>query len=167
MKPFLWESKANLETFQKLSSYIGFSYKFVLNSVKDRNGISRVIEYWFRVFNAKFSWGIQNHFPGKTRQTLELSKNFFHLLEFRVDLFWSLSKDQMECSEWLVIGSMLYNAKFGRRIQNRLSGKAKQTLKLFKNHFPVLEFPIYLKLSKNFFPILGFSINYFFSLPKV
>ena len=38
----------NLGTIQKLSLYIGVSYKFVLKSIKSLNRIFWVIEYWFK-----------------------------------------------------------------------------------------------------------------------
>ena len=38
------------------------------------------------------------------------------------------------------IGSRFYNAKFGRRIQNHFSRRAKQTLILSKIILPILEF---------------------------
>ena len=42
------------------------------------------------------------------------------------------------------IGSMLYNAKFGRRIQNNSSGKARQTFTFSKFFLPLLEFSMNL-----------------------
>ena len=36
-KPFFWESIGNLKTSQKLSSYIGVSYKFILKTIKNLN----------------------------------------------------------------------------------------------------------------------------------
>ena len=43
-KPFFWKSKPNLGYLQNLCSYIGVSYRLVLNSTKDRNGIFSVIQ---------------------------------------------------------------------------------------------------------------------------
>ena len=40
-----------------------------------------------RIYNAKFGQQIQNHFSGKVRQTLKLSKNFPPMLEFPINLF--------------------------------------------------------------------------------
>ena len=47
-KPFFSESETNLTTLQKLSPYIGVSYKFVLKSVKSLNWICWGMEYWFK-----------------------------------------------------------------------------------------------------------------------
>ena len=129
-KPFFWESEANLETLQKLSPYIRVSYKFVLTSVKKLNRIFLMIEIASRLYNAIFGWEIQNRFSGKARQTLKLYKNFFLILGFSINLFWSLSKAWIESSESWNTGWRLYYAKFGWRIQNHFSEKVTQTLKL-------------------------------------
>ena len=56
--------------------------------------------------------------PWKSRKTL-----FYIVLP--KNLFWSLSKAEMEsCGPWN-IGSRLWNAKFGWQIQNYFSGKAR------------------------------------------
>ena len=52
-KPFLWQSKANVETLQKCFSYIGVSYKLVLESVKRRNRIFWDTEYWFKALKCE------------------------------------------------------------------------------------------------------------------
>ena len=52
-KPFFWESEANLETLQKVSPYIGVSYKFVLTFVKILNRILWVIPYWFKTLDCE------------------------------------------------------------------------------------------------------------------
>ena len=49
IKPFFWESEANIETLQNFSHYYWFSYKLVLKSVKSLNRILWAIEYWFKV----------------------------------------------------------------------------------------------------------------------
>ena len=77
-RPFLWESDAKLETFQKHSLYIGVFYKSALNSVKTLNRIFWAKEYWFKaLYNLKFGQRIQNHFSGKARLTLKLFEKFF------------------------------------------------------------------------------------------
>ena len=51
-----WEAVANLITLQKLSPYIGVSYKFVLKSVKSLNRILWVIQYWFKSWECQICW---------------------------------------------------------------------------------------------------------------
>ena len=51
---------------------------------------------------------------------------------------WNLTA-YIESSEWLNIGIWLHNAKFGQRVQNHFSGKAKLTLKFFKKFLCILE----------------------------
>ena len=51
-----WETVANLITLQKLSPYIGVSYKFVLKSVKSLNRILWVIQYWFKSWECPICW---------------------------------------------------------------------------------------------------------------
>ena len=94
-----------------------------------------------RFKNAKFARRIQNHFSEKVKQTLKISENFLRILEFPVNLFWSLSKTKIESFDKLNIGSRLYNAKFARPTQ-------------------------ILKLSKNVPHIIEFSINKFWSQSK-
>ena len=84
---FFWKSEANLETFEKRSMYIVFSYETVLKSVESLIGIFRAMENKPWLYNAKFPERIQNHFSGKLRQTLKLSKNFLTILEFPINLF--------------------------------------------------------------------------------
>ena len=45
---FFWESDANLKILQKISPYIGISYKFFLKYVKTLNRIFWAMEYWFK-----------------------------------------------------------------------------------------------------------------------
>ena len=64
-KPFFWESKANLETLQKISPLISVFYIFVLKSVKSLNRIFWAMEYWFKAL--KFQIWLTNtkpFFPG-------------------------------------------------------------------------------------------------------
>ena len=84
---FFWETETNLATLQKLSRYIRVSHKVVLKSVKTLNRILWAMEYWFSLYNAKFARRIQSHFSRKTKQSLNLSKNFLRLLEFPISLF--------------------------------------------------------------------------------
>ena len=85
-----WESKINLGTLEKLFPYIGVSYKFVLKSVKIESCGPWIIRS--SRYNAKFGRPIQNHFSGKSRQTLELFKSFLPILGFPLKLVWSLPK---------------------------------------------------------------------------
>ena len=93
---------------------------------------------------------MQNHFSEKTCQTVKLFKIFLPILEFHINLFWSLSKAYIHSFEWLNIGLRLSNTKFGRRIQNRYSEEVRQTLELFKSFLPTLQFPtdLFWSLSK-------------------
>ena len=52
-KPFLRESEANVETFQKRSPSIWVYYKFVSKSVKRLNRISWATESWFKALKCK------------------------------------------------------------------------------------------------------------------
>ena len=45
-----------------------------------------------RLKNNKFGQRMQNHFSGKTKQTLKLSSNVLPTLKIPINLFWSLSK---------------------------------------------------------------------------
>ena len=60
-KPFSWESKANLETRQKLSPYISVCYKFFLKFVNSLNRIFRAMEYWFKAL--KYQIWLRNRKP--------------------------------------------------------------------------------------------------------
>ena len=53
IKPFFWESKANLETLEKLFPSIGVSYKMLFKSVKSLDRIFVVIEYWFKALECQ------------------------------------------------------------------------------------------------------------------
>ena len=64
-KAFFWESETSLGTLQKISPYIGVTYKFVLKCAKNRNRIFWKIEYWFKALECQiwsmntkpFFWG--------------------------------------------------------------------------------------------------------------
>ena len=47
-KPFFWESKVDLETFQKVSLHIGVNGKLNLKSFKSLNPIFEVYKYWYK-----------------------------------------------------------------------------------------------------------------------
>ena len=103
-----------------------------------------------RLKNAKFARRIQNYFSGKLRQTLKPLENFIRILQFSINFFWSLYEAKIESSDPWNIGSSLYNDKFGQRIENHFSRKARLALKLYKDFLSMLEFPIkvFLSLSK-------------------
>ena len=77
-------------------------------------------------------------------ETLKYSKTFLPILEFPINFFLSVSKSEIESSGPCNICSRLENAKFGWRMQNHFSGKARQNLKLSKNFLFMLELPKYL-----------------------
>ena len=52
-KAFSWESETNLGTLQKISPYIGVTYKFVLKCAKNRNRIFWKTEYWFKALEGQ------------------------------------------------------------------------------------------------------------------
>ena len=95
-----------------------------------------------RFYNDKFRRRIQNHFSEKTRRSLKVSKKFLPVLEFRINLFWSLSKAWIESSGTWNIGQRLENANFGRRTEDGFSRKPRQTLELFKKFSAMLQFAI-------------------------
>ena len=61
-----------------LSKILVSYYKYVSEPLKVLTQINWVIEFSWRLKNAKFSQGIQNHFSGKKTETLKriFSKNF-------------------------------------------------------------------------------------------
>ena len=85
-KPFFCISEANVETLQKLSIYIWVSYKFVMKSVNSLNWISWATECWFKALKCQYWSTNQNHFSGKAKQTLKLSKNFLPIFEVSISL---------------------------------------------------------------------------------
>ena len=106
-KPFFWVSEGKLKNLQKLSPYLGVSYKFALKSVKSLNRIFWVFEYWFKALECQLGRRIQNHVSGKPRQSFKLSKNFFPILGCRINLFRCLSKAYIESPGLWNIGSRL------------------------------------------------------------
>ena len=59
---------------------------------------------------------------------MKLFKNFFVILELPINLFWSVSKAEIERSGPCNIGSRLGNAIFGWRIQNHFFWKNRRNL---------------------------------------
>ena len=93
------------------------------------------------LYNDKSGQRIENHFSGKVRLALKFCHDFLPMLEFPINLFWSLSKAKIKSSVRLNVSERLKNAKFAQRIQNRFSGRARQPLKIPKNFFCILLFP--------------------------
>ena len=93
-------------------------------------------------------------FLGKWGKAWNSPKLIFPILEFPMNLRWSLWKHEIESSGPCNIGSRLENVKFGLRIQNHFSGKARETLELFKKFFSILELPINL-----FWSLLNASVE--------
>ena len=89
-KLFFWETKTIFPLLEKLFLSIGVSYKFLLKSIKRLNRIFWAQEDLFKA--SKFGPSIQNHFSGKARQSLELSRNCLCILDLSIYLFGSLSK---------------------------------------------------------------------------
>lgn len=71
-----------------------------------------------RLYNAKCGGWIQNYFSRRARQTLEHLESFLPVLEFPIDVCWSLSEASIKSCERYEIDSRLWNAKFRERIQN-------------------------------------------------
>ena len=84
-QPYFSKSKANVETLQKRSPYIGVSYKFVLKSVKSLNWILWATEYWFKALVEEY----KTSFLGKQGRRWSSSKTFLWLLLFR--MIWMLN----------------------------------------------------------------------------
>ena len=143
-KPFFWGNEANLETFRRTSTHLGVSYKLVLKSAKSINGIFGAMEYLFKALQCQiystntrpFFWQSEANFDTLQKCSSYIGVSYKFVLKSVKCLNWS-------CEQWN-IGLKLYNTKFGRRIQNHFSGKARQTLKLSKNFLPIFEFPINL-----------------------
>ena len=149
-KLFLWEREANLGTLQKLFTYIGVSYQFVLKSLKTLIWIFLAMEYCFRalecqlsLMNAKsFFW--ENVANRKTLQNLSsyvgISYKFFlKSVKSLNPLFWVI-KYWFKAFEYQIWST---NTK-------SLSEEVRQTLELFKSFLPTLQFPtnLFWSLSK-------------------
>ena len=76
IKPFFWESEANLETVQKVSPYIWASYKFVLKSVNSLYWIFRATEYWLKALKCKIWLRNTKSFFSKSEANIETLENF-------------------------------------------------------------------------------------------
>ena len=112
----------------KTFPYFEVSYKFRLKSVKSLKEIFWIMEYWFMALECQiWSTNTKNIFA-KTRQTLEIIKNFLLLLQFPINSSWRLPKPWIESSGPWNDGLTPFNAKFCRRWQNQFSGKAEQIL---------------------------------------
>ena len=80
-KPFFWESKTNVKTFQKLSSYIWGLYKFVLKSINSLNWILLATKYWFKALK----WQI---WLTNTKQFFWLNEENFENLHNFTSYIW-------------------------------------------------------------------------------
>ena len=95
-KSFLWKSRVDLETFQRLSAYIQVSYKFVLKSFKSLNRIFCTTEYWFNALECQictmskksFFWESKTNLGTlqKLSHYIGVSYNFLFLFFFEVCL---------------------------------------------------------------------------------
>ena len=104
-----------------------------MKSVKDLNRILRPMECWFKaLFLCERERKLGN--LQKVSPNVEVSYKFV----------FEVCQSLIESSMLWNIGSMLYNAKFGRRIQNNSSGKARQTFTFSKFFLPLLEFSMNL-----------------------
>ena len=106
-KSFFRESQENVETIQKFSPYICVSYKFVLKSVKILNRISWATESSYKALKCQIRLTNTKPFLWQSKANVETLKNVFPILEFPINLFWSLSKDGIESFELRNIGSRL------------------------------------------------------------
>ena len=52
-KPLFWKNETNLGTRQRLFTYIGVLYKFVLKFVKNLSQIFLAMEYWFKALECQ------------------------------------------------------------------------------------------------------------------
>ena len=149
-KPFFSESEANTETLQKRSFYIWVSCKFVLKSVKSLNRILWATEYCFKALKCQiwltntkiFFWESEANVETLQKPSPYLWVSYKFVLKFVKSLNQVLSAIEY----WFK--ALKYQIWFTNA--NHFSKKAKQTL----------------KLSKNLFPIFEFSINLFWSLCK-
>ena len=111
---FFWESEAKFETLQRLSIYIGVSYKFVLKSVKGLNQNFWVIEYWFKTLECQFWSTNRKLFFWESKTKLETLQKLFPYIEvsFKFALksvktlnrvFWAMEYwfKAWECQIWL------------------------------------------------------------------
>ena len=78
-KPFFWKSETKLQTLEKLSPYIGVSYKFAFKTLNTLNRILWPLEYWFRALECKFFRQIKNYVFGRARQTWYSPKTFSYI----------------------------------------------------------------------------------------
>ena len=75
-KTIFWESKANLEKLPKLSSYIWVSYKFVLKSLNNLNGIFWATEYWLKTLKHQIWTMNTKPFFWESKANIETLQNF-------------------------------------------------------------------------------------------
>ena len=113
-KVFFWESKAKLETLQKLSPYIGVSYKFALKSAKTLNRIFWAMKYWFKAWECQiwltntkpFFWESEAKIQTLQRLFLYIGVSYKFVLKsvkglnrnFCVIEYWFKA---LECQIWL------------------------------------------------------------------
>ena len=133
-----WNSPKTFSLYWSFpKSYFAFCQKAKANHLSD----------WILIQGIRMPNLVEEYktiFLGNRGKPWELFKYFYLILEFPINLLWSLSKAQMESSGPWNIGLTLYNAKFGQRIQNHFSGKVRQALEVFKNSLLILEFLINL-----------------------
>ena len=93
-KLFFWETIGNLETLEKLFSYIWLSYKFVLKSSKRLTRIFFIMEYWFKAIECQ-SWLTNTRWlfwENEAKCESQTLQKFLPILDFPINFFWCLSK---------------------------------------------------------------------------
>ena len=114
IKPFFWESEANMETLRNFSPYIWIFYKFLMKSVKSLSRILCATEYWSKtlkcqvwVTNTKpFFWETETNFLTLQKLCLYISVSYKFVLKSVNSLNWILCATEywfkaLKCQIWL------------------------------------------------------------------
>ena len=149
-KPFFWETKANLETLQKLSLYIWVSYKFVLKFVNNLNQIFWATIYWFKALKCQIQ--------------LRNTKPFFWENEANLETLQKVSLCIWVCYKIVL--------KSGKSL-NRIFWATEYCLKAFKCQIWLTNTKPFFSVSEanietlqKFFAMFEFPINFFWSLSE-
>ena len=114
-KTIFWESEAKLETIQKIFSYIGVVYKFVLKFAKSQNWIFWSMEYFFKALQCQVWWTSTKPFFWESKTKLEtLHKLSAHIgVTYKVVLKCAINLSWLRFLFFLLL--WLLNVKYSTR----------------------------------------------------
>ena len=121
-----------------------------MKPAKNLNGIFWVIEYWFKALAYKIWSTNTKPFSWESEKNLETLHKLSAYIGVSYKFVLKSVKGLNRISRVIEYWFKALECQLGRRIQNHVSGKLRQSF----------------KLSKNFLPILGFRINLFRCLSK-